>query len=430
MFLRSSLLLVAMSTTDGYFGLNTTCQNVEVEHTTAVVPHNANGFSTSASFAELNRMRAATQILLILIGFAGIVANGFVLFALIAFKDIRKSTTNVFIGNQTIIDAIACIALTATMMLQKTDASKHAVGFNKRVICWFFDSTSFLGASVYASKFSLVIITLERYFMVVHPVQHRNNLRPWMVKLGVIVPWIDGLCTVILPIWLTSDVVGSVCEITMATPGPGKVFSTLMFIWHFLLPLLIFTFCYSKILSTVRRQNQIRFEASQLRDIEPGPSGGQRALDTETVVPTAEEFSERKAKTDAKSHAERGDQHISQTEKKVIRTMLTVTACFIVCWFPVDFFQTIYYYIPQLTASLSGILVMTVLAYMNVLLNAVIYSSHLGVISRCWRAFRKLYNVGDAVGSTATTHSSSDQLVLNVASVVRMSSSNNVTQRY
>jgi hypothetical protein len=59
---------------------------------------------------------------------------------------------------------------------------------------------SFLGAAVYSSNFSLVVIALERYLKVVHPVKYRNNLRPWMVKVGIIAPWLDGLLIVTLPI--------------------------------------------------------------------------------------------------------------------------------------------------------------------------------------------------------------------------------------
>jgi hypothetical protein len=185
------------------------------------------------------------------------VVNGFVVFALFAFKDFRKNTTNVFIGNQSLIDVVACIALAVTSIIQKTGASNYAVGFNKRILCWFFDNTSFLGAAMNASKFSLAVITLERYFKIVHSVKYRNNLRPWMIKLGVIVPWLDGLLLVIFPISLTSDVVDGVCRKAIAKPEAGTSYGIFKFVWHFLLPLLIFIFCYTNIIYVVRRQNRI-----------------------------------------------------------------------------------------------------------------------------------------------------------------------------
>jgi hypothetical protein len=80
-----------------------------------------------------------------------------------------------------------------------------------------------------ASTVSLIVIALECYFKIVHPVKHRNNFRPWMVKLGVIAPWIDGLLVVILPAWLTSDVVDGVCNIAgkNQTPESRTLYSSL-----------------------------------------------------------------------------------------------------------------------------------------------------------------------------------------------------------
>jgi hypothetical protein len=200
------------------------------------------------------------------------VVNGFVVFALFAFKDFRKNTTNVFIGNQSLIDVVACIALVVTSIIQKTGASNYAVGFNKRILCWFFDNTSFLGAAMNASKFSLAVITLERYFKVVHSVKYRNNLRPWMIKLGVIVPWLDGLLLVIFPISLTSDVVDGVCRKAIEKPEAGKSYNMFKFVWHFLLPLVIFIFCYTNIIYVVRRQNRIVAETGQPRSSTVGPT--------------------------------------------------------------------------------------------------------------------------------------------------------------
>jgi len=44
-----------------------------------------------------------------------------------------------------------------------------------------------------------VVITLERYFKVVHAVLHRKHYRRWMTPVGVAVPWITGFCTFVIP---------------------------------------------------------------------------------------------------------------------------------------------------------------------------------------------------------------------------------------
>jgi hypothetical protein len=384
---------VTMSTTVAVFELSTLNVTVGIDNQTATSAYN--GYLNPVTSGDRNSMRATTQILLIIIGLIGITVNGLVLIVLFAFKQLRKNTTNVFIGNQTFVDAVACIALAVTTIIQKTGASNYAVGFSRRILCLFFDNTSFLGASVYASKYGLVVITLERYFKVVHPVKYRNLLRPWMVKLGVIMPWMDGLLLVILPMTLASEVVNGKCTVAIAKPEAGKLYCTIMFVWHYLLPLLIFIFCYSKILSVVRRQSRIAADKNQRRSAACDPPDNRRPTKARSDALTTEQFPPGEVDNGTRVDEDRGDQHLSQTEKKVIRTMLTVTACFIICWSPSDFFQVIPWFVPQLPVSFAGQQVMTVLAYLNILLNAVIYSSHLSVVRRSWRAFCQLCIAGN-----------------------------------
>jgi hypothetical protein len=370
-----------MPTTAAASYLATANLGVDVRQATEVETYTAN-FSL---VGDISSTRATTETLLIAVGIIGAAINGFVIFVFSSFKELRKNTTNVLIVNQTAIDIIACMALTATMIIEKTRASDNTVGFIRRIMCWFFDNYCILGASLCAYKFSLVVVTLERYVKVVHPVKHRNDLRPWMIKLGIIVPWIDSFLSIFLPLTLTSDVVDDVCHIALQGSENGRAFSTFVFAKYFLLPLLVFIFCYSRILTVVRRQNRIRTEASlQPSSATAGPSGGNRRLPgVEVDVPSTEQSAKLRRKNNANAIADPGDQQTSKMEKKVIRTMLTISACYIICWFPMDFYQILYCFLPrQVSSSAAGTQFMIVLAYTNVVLTAAIYSIYLGAISR------------------------------------------------
>jgi hypothetical protein len=215
---------VTMSWTVSLFEFVTTDSNVEADQTTALETQTVSNFSKSASFDGMtSTMITKVQLLSIVLGLVGIIINVIVFTTLRVFKEFRKNTTNVFICNQTIIDVVACLALTVTMLIRRIGASDYVVGFNRRILCWFIDNNSLLGATLNASTFSLIVIALERYFKIVHPIKHRNNFRPWMVKLGVIAPWIDGLFVIILPEWLTSDVVDGECRIALENHMPEAV---------------------------------------------------------------------------------------------------------------------------------------------------------------------------------------------------------------
>jgi hypothetical protein len=391
------------------FDLATTDWKDAVDQTSTAAVLAVNGTSMSPPLSvSSSSSRVVTQVLLSVIGSVGTVANGYVLLTIILCKELRKNITNVFICNQTIIDCLACIALAITMLLQKMAVSSSAVGFSKQFLCWFFDNTGFLGSAVYASKFSLVIITLERYFMVVHPVKHRNKLRPWMIKLGIIAPWADGLFVGLLPQMLFADVVNGRCLTTVTTSVPGKTYSVFMFVMHFLIPLVTFVFCYWKILAVIIHQNQLVRDSGLSQPMAASTSRRLQPLSRPDAI-------SEKAETSVGCTSKRvdkieggGDQYLSKTEKKAIRTMLIVIACFIVCWFPVDFYQDVFLFFPQLKISSAGMQSMTLLAYLNILLNAVIYSAHLNVVGRAWYAIRKL---ADRKASTniGTSSSSSEQ---------------------
>jgi hypothetical protein len=377
-----------MSRTVGVYDLATTDWRVEVDKT-AVANYTFYNLTKAVSFGEMNSILLETvQLLSILIGFAGAVINLVVFVTLCAFKEFHKNTTSLLIINQTLIDAIASLAMTVTMIIHRTGASDYAVGFNRRLLCYLFDNSSFIGATMNASAFSLLLIALERYVKVVHPVKHRNNFRPWMVKLGVIAPWIDGLVVVLMPAWLTSDVVDGVCSIALAKSFAGKPYFAFLFVWHDMVPFFMFILCYSKILSVVRRQNRIFAEKHQPSIVTAGPSSDW----AENNVHATNDFHMRGATEGADANKVSGRGLMTQEEKKVILTMLTITVCCIICWFPLDLFLIFYGYLPQSVAT-TGSLVLTVLAYMYVLLNAVIYSLRLGTFTRMWVSLRRLAGV-------------------------------------
>jgi len=60
-------------------------------------------------------------------------------------------------------------------------------------LCILIDGAIVLKAGMYGGIISVVIITLDRYWKIVHPVHHRKYYRRWMVKVGLIIPWLSGV---------------------------------------------------------------------------------------------------------------------------------------------------------------------------------------------------------------------------------------------
>jgi len=57
----------------------------------------------------------------------------------------------------------------------------------------------------------LVVITLERYFKIVHAIAHRKHYRDWMTTVGVALPWLGATCLILFPAMGTTRIVNGRC---------------------------------------------------------------------------------------------------------------------------------------------------------------------------------------------------------------------------
>ena len=98
----------------------------------------------------------------------------------------------------------------------------------------------------YSSIFGLVVITVERYIKIVHPVVYRNHYRRWMTQAGVVLPWIDGICTFLVPAWSTAAMVDGRClKFQWPTRALYGGYMMTTFVWHYVVPPAFFLFAYS-----------------------------------------------------------------------------------------------------------------------------------------------------------------------------------------
>jgi len=79
------------------------------------------------------------------------------------------------------------------------------------IVCIFLASGSWSSFSLMAGKVGLIVITLERYFKIVHAIAHRKYYRDWMLKVAVALPWIGGACLAMFPAIGTTRVVNGRC---------------------------------------------------------------------------------------------------------------------------------------------------------------------------------------------------------------------------
>jgi len=90
-----------------------------------------------------------------------------------------------------------------------------------------FEGAALSAFSMAAAKLGLVVITLERYFKIVHAIAHRKYYRNWMTKVGVALPWIGGASLSLFPSIGTTRIVNGRCLRHTVWPNEAMAFVSL-----------------------------------------------------------------------------------------------------------------------------------------------------------------------------------------------------------
>lgn len=81
-----------------------------------------------------------------------------------------------------------------------------------QTLCVLVDGASLILFGMNGGTLSVVVITLERYWKIVHPIHHRKRYRRWMLRLGLALPWLNGFASHLLPAIGTTRIVDGVCS--------------------------------------------------------------------------------------------------------------------------------------------------------------------------------------------------------------------------
>jgi len=284
---------------------------------------------------------------LIGIGIVGTAANGVVLYALIIHnaRETKKRLINWLIINQNLIDLCCCFFVIICYSVKVSDIYlSGALGY---ILCAIFISENAAACLLNASVINLLSITIERYLKIVYPFWSKKNLKSWMIYAAMAFSWIAGILSIGPVGFVTSSVVDGSCmmfELLWTNVEIRVGYGVWNFLSFFLIPLILFIYCYGHIVMVMRKQMRVM----------------------------------------AGHNVEGSAQNASQAQSKrikwnVIKTMIIVSAFFIVCWFPVNLYIVA---VDTLDTSelVIGYMVFLFLPFVNISLNPFIYSAkHEGV---------------------------------------------------
>ncbi len=225
-------------------------------------------------------------------GILGILGNALVVLVIFSFTKLRKKLTNVFLIHQSVIDFLASLVL---VLLTATLKQFHVPGLAGEVLCRVWLSTYVLWVLFSTSTYNLCLLSLEKYFAIVHPILHKRAFTMSKAVVGMVGVWTLGLVTNTYN-FPTSGLRGDICfrlafwnsELERRAAGITNVFL------KYFLPIGVMVYSYGRILVIINRK----------------------------IAPT---------ETSGDVTSTHGVKYTS-AKRKTIRMLIVVCLCFILCW--------------------------------------------------------------------------------------------------
>jgi len=303
---------------------------VEIAHTTgsSVTSSSSAGFYFQCAF--------------LVVAVVGAAANGLVLYAMVASKQHKK---HVLIFNQNVLDVVNCLFAIASFSVVLRNV--YLSGTSGYWLCLTILSNAGVSIAFFGSQINLATISVERYLKVVHHTWAKKKLRDWMIYSAIVFAWISGIVIAAAVIIATTAVVNGVCY--SGTFLLGEAARKALAIWDFLsfyvIILLIFIFCYGRILMAIRRQ---------AKAIAAHSAGGSNTAQNQ----------------------------LNKTQTSVIKTMILVSGLYAVTWAPLYIYIFCYSFHSEITIDENVFYAVLSITYLYICANPFIYATKFDPVKR------------------------------------------------
>nr|XP_054750247.1 trissin receptor-like [Lytechinus pictus] len=310
-----------------------------------------------------------------ILGALGVVGNLFVIVVIGSVKELR-GITNLLIANQSLIDLLSSL-LVFLWWVPPPPLNEDRL-IRSKLICMTFEHRYFFWGSVLASTFNLVFINLERYYAVLHPIKYKINIT---TKRGVqiaILPWVIGFGFQIYT-WFIYRVVGTTCERVISRSGELAL-GVIVFISQYLFPLILMLFVHARIAAAM---------GTRIGDMAERPRENQ---------------TQGQASNEVEQQAVPVPSYRDRARKNIIKSLLTVTITFAVCWTPNQIIYLVYNLGGHVDFSGVFYNITVAMAFFNMCCNPLIYTFQYRKFQKGVRALISkgvdLVSVNDQTGST------------------------------
>lgn len=323
--------------------------------------------------ANAIRVEDTLSILYLIIGTLGLLGNSLVLIVLVYYKPMRLRQSNIYIGNQSVIDWLVSLIVILTTVFQD-DGEGTLSGFAGEAYCRLWLTKMPLWGLFVSSSCNLVALTIERYLAVVHAIWHKMHFGKRKIWISIALAWVTGVgynAAYMIP---TARLVnGGSCTVYSVYPSVTvqRFNGVLTICVQFFIPLVVLIYCYTRMALVLRSR------------VQPKPD------------------SERGASANGSSGKNVMSNNMSRARRNIIKTLAVVSFCFVVCWIWNQIFFLMYNlgYDADFTSTFYHFTVVAV--FCNCCINPFIYAAK---YEQFQDGLKKLFcrtKTGDIQGSTS-----------------------------
>ena len=297
------------------------------------------------------------QITVVVIGLVGVIGNGLTLLVFTKAKQFGKSVGGMLVINQTVVDLVCSIILIVTHGYKMRPLSVYQGGMDS-LLCFLIHAEVLLYISLTVSIYSLVLITLERYLMVLHPITHRVSFTKRRAALMIIFTWIFGS---IIPIFGNINATyinkNGLCLVHAGGSKEGRKISNIVyFVQTYIVPVMLFVAAYSRIWWIfVKKKYQV------------GPKAPTAPNGLSTVSGNCQQNT-------TMENNRSGPRKLTRSQVNFTKMAILIVTAFIILWMPVEIQTMLLNMEVPVFLGLRGYKVALSLSFINCIINPFIYA--------------------------------------------------------
>ena len=246
-------------------------------------------------------VRAWELLAYIIITVMGIAGNSLVLGVLKQNREMRQSAFGVYIGSLAIADIFVSTLCIPVYITSTSDFKEHPSGQSGDIMCKLWTSYFALFYFAVVSVYTLVALSIERYYAICHPMKAKVKLTPSRAKKIVCIIWICSFIpnfALIAGMKSTGSNSGSIGAHCTAIAFKNEAIWTTFYItvlaMQYIIPIFCMIICYVKIRKALH--------VSKLKALTGTPS------------------------------AQLGQLAIIRTRRKTVRTIIIMIIAYFSCW--------------------------------------------------------------------------------------------------